>query len=511
MEDLDLIRRNGIRALAGLCWLCTLIVLGSALSGSGGIAHVGIALVLAATITTFAFRSQTDAAARLAAGATLSAYPMLFLAQWSGTPWLVDLHMTFFAALAMIAVMADWRAVLLGAVLTAAHHLLTNFLAPALVFPDGGDFGRVVLHAAVVVSETAILVLLCVQFERLILRQAETRAERDGVERNVAVERTLRDNEQQGVVEAIGRALGALAEGNLRHRIDTPFPEGFAALKHDFNRTVADLEQLVRSVSVSAEQIQVGAMEIRSASDDLARRSEDQASAVEQAAATMKRVVENVEGTAGGAGEVNTSLSATQACAVTGHATIGRTIAAMTLIEKSAQEINQIISLIDGIAFQTNLLALNAGVEAARAGEAGKGFAVVAGEVRALAQRATEAATGIKHLLGTSSKHIAEGAGLVGETGSALDTIVQRIDRMAGSVAGIAASIDRDAADLSAVSETFVRIDRNAQQNAAMVEQSNAASHSLGQEADRLIALVRRFRIEADARNPLANGRRLAA
>ena len=170
----------------------------------------------------------------------------------------------------------------------------------------------------------------------------------------------------------------------------------------------------------------------------------------------------------------------------------------MTAIEQSSTEIAQIVSIIDGIAFQTNLLALNAGVEAARAGEAGKGFAVVATEVRALAQRSADAAQEIKDLISASSAQVGTGVQLVGETGTVLRTIVERVSEIGSAISSIAAESANQVEELGTVGASFSRIDQVTQQNAAMVEESNAAAHSLLREAETLQDLVARFRLSGD-------------
>jgi methyl-accepting chemotaxis protein len=174
---------------------------------------------------------------------------------------------------------------------------------------------------------------------------------------------------------------------------------------------------------------------------------------------------------------------------------VGKAVATMGAIEQSAREITQIIDVIDGIAFQTNLLALNAGVEAARAEDAGKGFAVVASEVRALAQRSAEAARDIKVLIDKSTAHVGEGVSLVGETGTLLAEIVMQIGAVTTQVSDIAETAAAQASNLEQVNIAVGTIDHMPQQNAAMVEQATAATHSLSKEAQCLGELVAQFRV----------------
>src|SRR3546814_791917 len=190
----------------------------------------------------------------------------------------------------------------------------------------------------------------------------------------------------------------------------------------------------------------------------------------------------------------NTVVNEAHREAADGGQTVARAVAAMDQIEKSAQEIAQIINVIDGIAFQTNLLALNAGVEAARAGDAGKGFAVVANEVRALAQRSADAARDIKQLITTSSEQVESGVHLVGQTGQMLDRIVAKVDEVRGLITEISASTEAQASNLQQVNGAIGDMDSRTQQNAAMVEQSTAAARSLASEASQLLKLVSRFK-----------------
>ncbi|MDE2405935.1 MAG: methyl-accepting chemotaxis protein [Sphingomonadales bacterium] len=324
--------------------------------------------------------------------------------------------------------------------------------------------------------------------------------------RNAAIERAEAQRMQADVVAALGDGLDAMAAGDLSHRIDAAFASEYEALRHAFNRTGDALSELLAGVLASAGSVAVGAGEIHAASDDLARRNQQQAASVEESAAALTQVSALVRETAAGAGDVRGSAEHAHREAPDGGAVVARAIEAMAGIERSAQEINQIIGVIDGIAFQTNLLALNAGVEAARAGEAGKGFAVVATEVRALAQRSAEAAQDIKRLIGASSDQVQAGVALVGETGTLLETIVDRVASVSRHIGGIAAGAANQAESLQQVSTTVAGMDRLTQQNAAMVEQATAAARSLSAEAQALEASAARFRIGA-VRGPAARPR----
>ena len=243
-----------------------------------------------------------------------------------------------------------------------------------------------------------------------------------------------------------------------------------------------------------------GVAEISRAADDLSRRTEQQAASLEETAAALDEITATVKRTAQGAGEAQTLVSSAKTNAADSSEVVQKAISAMGEIEGSAKQISQIIGVIDEIAFQTNLLALNAGVEAARAGDAGKGFAVVAQEVRALAQRSAEAAKEIKVLISASSAQVETGVDLVDKTGTALQTIFQQVAHIADLVTEIAASAQEQAAGLSQVNSAVNQMDQVTQQNAAMVEESTAASRTVADEALELGRMMGRFRTGVEAR-----------
>ncbi|MBA4794590.1 MAG: HAMP domain-containing protein [Phenylobacterium sp.] len=306
-------------------------------------------------------------------------------------------------------------------------------------------------------------------------------------------ERTAR--EQAIVVEALQGALSQLSKGDLRARISAAFSTEYAQLKTDFNAAAASLEQAVSAVASKTGAITAAAAEISSAADDLSRRSEQQAASLEETAAALDEITATVNRTAQGAGQARSAVASAKASAEESGAVMRSAVEAMEQIEQGAREIGQIISVIDEIAFQTNLLALNAGVEAARAGEAGRGFAVVASEVRALAQRSADAAREIKQLISTSSTQVEAGVSLVARTGEALSGIVAQVNEINALVAEIAGSAQEQATGLAQVNTAVNQMDQMTQQNAAMVEQSTAASGALAGEANELKRLMGQFQV----------------
>ena len=301
--------------------------------------------------------------------------------------------------------------------------------------------------------------------------------------------------EQSVVVEALGEGLDHLMRGDLTYSLTQPFPPHYAKLQSDFNAAISQLKAAMSVVVTNVSAIRSGSGEISIAADDLSRRTEQQAASLEETAAALDEITATVNRTAAGARQASQTVQAAKSDAETSGNVVRNAVGAMGAIEKSSQEISQIIGVIDEIAFQTNLLALTAGVEAARAGEAGRGFAVVASEVRALAQRSAEAAKESKTLISASSQQVNEGVSLVGQTGEALQRIVSRVAEIDGLVSEIASSAQEQATGLQQVNTAVNQMDQVTQQNAAMVEESTAASHSLSQEAEALAGSVSRFQI----------------
>lgn len=300
---------------------------------------------------------------------------------------------------------------------------------------------------------------------------------------------------QQEVVETLSHALQRLADGDLTHRIEQMPAGEHERLRDAFNLSVGKLETMIGAVHTTVAGVRTGSDEIRAASEDLALRNEQQAASLEETAASVGAVTTLTRKSAENAVGAKQAIEETHKRATDGGEVVRKAVTAMGAIEQSAREITQIIDVIDGIAFQTNLLALNAGVEAARAGEAGKGFAVVANEVRALAQRSAEAARDIKALIDKSTAHVGDGVGLVGETGGLLAEIVEQIGAVTAQINDIAETAASQASNLEQVNVAVGTIDRMTQQNAAMVEQSTAATRSLSTEAQRLGELVAQFRV----------------
>ena len=304
----------------------------------------------------------------------------------------------------------------------------------------------------------------------------------------------------RSVTRPLNRAVEvsrAVAGGDLTLQFDDAGRSEMAQLMQALKRMQASLVETVTGVRDNAQGVAVASSQIAQGNHDLSARTEEQASALEQTSASMEELSGTVRKNADNAQHASTLARAASSVAVEGGETIARIVETMKAINDSARRITEIIALIDGIAFQTNILALNAAVEAARAGEQGRGFAVVAGEVRNLAQRSAEAAREIKALILTSVERVELGTSLVDRAGSTMKEIVDSIHRVTDVVGEISTASIEQAAGVAQIGEAVLQMDQATQQNAALVEESAAASDSLKQQAEQLVQAVSVFRLTA--------------
>ena len=309
------------------------------------------------------------------------------------------------------------------------------------------------------------------------------------------------DKERTVVTSSVGVGLSKLAEKDLTHRLSDDLPDVYRGLGHDFNQAMDQMAAALSEVSATTETVKSGMREIATASGDLAHRTEQQAANLEQTVAAIGEITDTVKSNAETARQVRSSIEAARADAERSGKIVDRTVDTMSQIANSSKEINQIIGVVDELAFQTNLLALNAGVEAARAGEVGRGFAVVATEVRALAHRSGEAAKQIRALITKSSGHVDVGVDLVAAAGAALQRISQQVTDISGEISQIADNAETQANGLREITTAMDEMDVLTQQNAAMAEQATAAAAALERETQRLARLAAGFR-HADSRPP---------
>ncbi|WCT76514.1 methyl-accepting chemotaxis protein [Novosphingobium humi] len=313
---------------------------------------------------------------------------------------------------------------------------------------------------------------------------------------------------QQKITGALERGLAALRQGRLDERLDEEFPAEYEQLRNDFNATAASLSEQISAVSVSSNAVRSGAGEISSAAQDLAHRTELQAASLGNTANTVRELANSVARTGQGVTSVAGSAHEAEQEASNSGQLMRGAVAAMQSIAATSEKMRSIVEIIDGISFQTNLLALNAGVEAARAGDAGRGFAVVATEVRNLAERSALAAKEIGALIVHSGEEVRAGVDMVSRTQASLERIVERSTEVAGMLSTLASNAAQQSEAIAGVNQVLNELDMATQQNAALVEESTAASRSLAHEAERLSGVVQRFTL---ARRSTRDGLRNAA
>ena len=307
------------------------------------------------------------------------------------------------------------------------------------------------------------------------------------------------------IVKPVRRALevaNTVAAGDLTSTIDVDTRDETGQLLAALKAMNESLARTVGMVRAGTETIATAANEVAAGSQDLSSRTEQQASALEETASSMEEMTSTVRQSADHARQANELAHNASSIARQGGAVIGQVVTTMDEIRSSADKIGEITSVIDGIAFQTNILALNAAVEAARAGEQGRGFAVVATEVRNLAQRSAHAAKEIKELIGNSSAKVQDGSALVAQAGSTMADIVASVEKVTGIMGEISTAATEQTAGIEQISQAIGQMDAVTQQNAALVEESAAASETMREQAANLAASVAVFRVATPAARP---------
>ena len=311
----------------------------------------------------------------------------------------------------------------------------------------------------------------------------------------------------QNAVEETQEVIESAKTGDLTNRVSLAGKTGaIASLCDGVNALMDKMTEVVVQVREAGETINTAAGEISTGNNDLSSRTEQQASSLEETAASMEELASTVKNNAENAKQANQLAASASSVAIKGGEVVGQVVSTMTSINESAKKIEDIISVIDGIAFQTNILALNAAVEAARAGEQGRGFAVVAGEVRNLAQRSASAAKEIKELITDSVSKTAEGTVQVEDAGKTMQEIVSSVQRVTDIMGEITAASIEQSAGIDQVNSAITSMDEVTQQNAALVEEAAAAAESLVEQAASLMDTVNEFKLNGG--NHVTNNRR---
>jgi len=554
---LDTIRSRASILVAGLAAIMAAIaiILEMVFHGDFSLAGTLAALGLAALLTTF-FVNRQSATFRYMAVAVMMAEVMALLIAARGQPLQTDIHMAFFAGLAVCALLYDTKAIILGAALVAVHHLVLGMTLDDLIFYGGGGFTRVLLHAVILIIETVSLIWMTVNTQHLLQisdersEQAQTSAQEaellaDEVQRTTATGRQERQATMQqlssdfnrvvdaagqgdfsarietsykdpelanlatsinGLIETVGGSLGetarvlsSLANADLRARMSGQYQGAFATLQADTNALADTLTTIMSGLRSAISSMRSATSEIVIGTNDLSERTTKQAATIEETSAAIEQLAATVLENADRARDANTNAQKVNQVGEEGGAVMRQANDAMSRITESSSKISNIIGLIDDIAFQTNLLALNASVEAARAGDAGQGFAVVAVEVRRLAQSAAQASADVKTLVEASAGEVGAGTKLVAEAASKLAAMMEAARANNTLMEGIARNSREQASAIEEVSGAVRQIDQMTQHNAALVEQTNAAITQTEDQAREIDRIVEVFKTDGAA------------
>jgi methyl-accepting chemotaxis protein len=290
-------------------------------------------------------------------------------------------------------------------------------------------------------------------------------------------------NQLTSVFTDIDAVMSKMADGDLTHKIEQDYTGTFGDVKNNINKTISNVEQTVEQLRSVSDQVSTASEEISDGNNNLSGRTEQQAANLEETAASMEQLTSTVKNNSDNAQQANQVATSARGAAEKGGQIVNEAVLAMEQISDSSNRIAEIIGVIDEIAFQTNLLALNASVEAARAGEQGRGFAVVATEVRNLASRSAEAAKEIKELIKDSVDKVNAGSQLVNETGESLSEIVDGVKKVGDIIAEIAAASAEQTSGIEQVNMAVTNLDEMTQQNAALAEETSAASAAMSDNA----------------------------
>jgi methyl-accepting chemotaxis protein len=525
--------------------------------GTGSILALGLSAIVGISFLLFRLRPS----GRHVTVTVLMGQVAAVLIALRGHPMQVDMHMAFFAALAMCALLYDIRSILVGTTLVAVHHLVLGLLWSDLVFYGGGSLERIALHAVILVAESAALIWMTIntnvalkfaesRSDEVAKSAAEAQANAEEIARSAEVARrhaeqmTLLQGEFAAVVDA-GLAgdfshrmvnhydeagldelaaktnqlvsevaqgisatqdvLSALAQADITCRVEGEFKGVFSDLQHHTNAVAEKLSEVIGQLKHASSSLKVATSEILSGANDLSQRTTKQAATIEKTAAAMNELATTVLDNARRAEDASRTALTVTSTAEEGGKVMADATRAMERITTSSAKVSDIVRLIDDISFQTNLLALNASVEAARAGEAGKGFAVVAVEVRRLAQSAAAASGDIKALIEESANEVSSGSSLVAQAAERLSSMLEAARNNTLLMESIARDSGDQASAIEDVSGAVRAMDEMTQHNAALVEQINAAIEQSEAQASELDRIVDIFATNAEDRTAFDN------